>query len=212
VASFKVIWTLSVVAHRTGASILNWNVMHGLTRVLLIVGALAIGTATQAQTERAAWEALRNGAILVLRHASAPGGGDPPGMTLGDCRTQRNLDAGGREQALRIGERLRREKVAVGAVWSSQWCRTRETAELMQLGPVREVPAFNSFFGERSAEPAQTAAARELLRAWRGPGALVVSSHQLNISALTGLPTASGEGIVLRRDGEHLEVVGRLQP
>ena len=187
------------------------NAMRSLW-VLLVGGVLAHAAATQAQSGQEPWEALRNGAILVLRHASAPGGGDPPGMTLGDCHTQRNLDAGGREQARRIGERLRQEKVAVGAVWSSQWCRTRETAELMKLGPVREVPAFNSFFGDRNAEPAQTAAARELLLGWRGPGALVVSSHQLNISALTGLPTASGEGVVLRRNGERLEVVGRVLP
>jgi phosphohistidine phosphatase SixA len=179
---------------------------------LLVGSAVVHAAAAQPQAGQEAWGALRHGAILVLRHASAPGGGDPPGMTLGDCRTQRNLDAGGREQARRIGERLRQEKVAVGAVWSSQWCRTRETAELMKLGPVREMPAFNSFFGDRNAEPAQTAAARELLLVWRGPGALVVSSHQLNISALTGLPTASGEGVVLRRDGGRLEVVGRVQP
>jgi len=133
-------------------------------------------------------------------------------MALGDCRTQRNLDADGRDQARRIGERLRREQVAVGAVWSSQWCRTRETAELMKLGPVREVPAFNSFFGDRAAEPAQTAAARELLLGWRGPGALVVSSHQLNIIALTGVAPASGEGVVLRLEAGRLELVGRLAP
>lgn len=166
----------------------------------------------QPQAGQDAWSALRAGAIVVFRHANAPGGGDPPAMTLGDCSSQRNLDAVGREQARRIGERLRREEVAVGAVWTSQWCRTRETAELMGVAPVREVPAFNSFFADRNAEPAQTAAARELLLRWRGPGALVVSTHQVNISALTGVMPASGEGVVLRRDGGRLELVGRVLP
>ena len=165
-----------------------------------------------AVTEQAAWAALRNGAIVVFRHANAPGIGDPPGMRLDDCATQRNLDAQGREQARRIGERLRQHNVAVGAVWSSQWCRTRQTAELIESGPVREVPAFNSFFGDPARVPAQTAAARELLLAWRGPGALVVVTHQVNISAITGGATASGEGIVLRRMGTQLEQVGRLLP
>lgn len=162
--------------------------------------------------EQAAWAALRGGAIVVFRHANAPGGGDPADMRLGDCATQRNLDASGREQARRIGERLRQRKLQVGAVWSSQWCRTRQTAELLKVGEVRDMPAFNSFFGDRDREPAQTAAARELLLAWRGPAALVVVTHQVNINALSGVSPASGEGVVLRRAGTQLELVGRLLP
>lgn len=162
--------------------------------------------------EAAAWSALRAGGIVVFRHALAPGVGDPPGMRLGDCKTQRNLDAEGRAQARRIGARLRQQQIAVGAVWSSQWCRTRETAELIAAGPVREQPAFNSFFGDRSRVSAQTAAARELLLAWRGPGALVVVTHQVNVSALTGGATASGEGVVLRPVDDELVSVGRILP
>jgi hypothetical protein len=178
---------------------------------LLIALTLTAVTAQPLGDDRA-WAVLRDGGIVVFRHANAPGGGDPPGFTLGDCSTQRNLDAVGREQARRIGERLRRERVRVGAVWTSQWCRTRETAELMGLAPVHEVPAFNSFFGNRDAEAAQTDAARDLLLGWRGPGALVVSTHQVNIRALIGVSPASGEGVMLRRDGARLVLVGRLQP
>jgi Histidine phosphatase superfamily (branch 1) len=179
---------------------------------LLFALNLTAAAAAQPRDDDSALSALRDGGIVVFRHAIAPGGGDPPGFSLGDCSTQRNLDATGREQARRIGERLRRERVMVGAVWTSQWCRTRETAELMGLAPVREMPAFNSFFGNRSAEPAQTVAARDLLLGWRGPGALVVSTHQVNINALTGVSPASGEGVVLRREGAGLVLVGRLQP
>ena len=162
--------------------------------------------------EDAAWSALRAGGIVVFRHALAPGVGDPAGMRLDDCKTQRNLDAEGRAQARRIGERLRQQQIAVGAVWSSQWCRTRETAELIAAGPVREQPAFNSFFGDRSRVSAQTAAARKLLLGWRGPGALVVVTHQVNISALADGAAASGEGIVLRAVGDQLVSVGRILP
>ena len=169
-------------------------------------------TAADSPDEQAAWTALRGGAILLLRHANAPGIGDPAGMRLGDCSTQRNLDAAGRAQARRIGERLRRERVPVAAVWSSQWCRVRETAELAALGPVREVAAFNSFFGERTAEPAQTAAARALLLAWRERGSLVVFTHQVNIGALSGQGASSGEGVVMRAERGTLNLVGRLQP
>ena len=162
--------------------------------------------------ELAAWAALRGGAIVLFRHANAPGVGDPPGMRLGDCSTQRNLDDSGRAQARRIGERLRREQVAVAAVWSSQWCRVRDTAELAALEPVREVAAFNSFFGERNAEPAQTAAARALLLGWHERGSLVVFTHQVNISALSAEGAMSGEGVVLRRQDGALKVIGRIWP
>lgn len=149
---------------------------------------------------------------MVFRHADAPGGGDPPGLKLDDCSTQRNLSAEGRAQSRRIGERLRQERVAVGAVWASQWCRTRETAELLGSGPVRDAAAFNSFFGEREREGAQTAAARVSLLGWRGPGSLVVVTHQVNITALTGIFPAQGEGVVLRPLAGKLEVVGRVLP
>ena len=160
----------------------------------------------------ASWAALRQGAVVVFRHASAPGGGDPPGLQLSDCSTQRNLDEAGREQARRMGQRLRQERIRVGAAWASQWCRTQETAELMNVAPTRAVAAFNSFFADRQTAPAQTAAARALLLDWRGPGALVVVTHQVNISALTGVVPASGEGVVLRRVGAELEVVGQVLP
>jgi phosphohistidine phosphatase SixA len=176
------------------------------------IALLPAAASTAGADEAAAWAALREGAIVLFRHANAPGVGDPPQFKLGDCSTQRNLDESGRAQSRRLGERLKRESVPVRAVWTSQWCRTRETAELAALGPVREVPAFNSFFGERSDEPAQTAAARALLLGWRERGTLVVVTHQVNIGALTGEATASGEGIVLRAKGGTLELVGRLRP
>lgn len=180
----------------------------GLALALLPAVTLAEADAREA----AAWAALREGAIVLFRHAHAPGVGDPPQFRLGDCSTQRNLDDHGRAQARRLGERLRHESVPVRALWTSQWCRTRDTAELAALGPVREVPAFNSFFGERGDQPAQTAAARALLLDWREHGTLVVVTHQVNIDALTGLSPASGEGVVLRRRGEGLDLVGRVQP
>jgi phosphohistidine phosphatase SixA len=132
-------------------------------------------------------------------------------MVIGDCSTQRNLDERGREQARRIGEILRERGVVAGAVLSSQLCRARETADLAFPGQVQDSPAFNSFFGNRDGEPRQTAEARRILLGWKGPGSLVVFTHQVNISALAGQPTASGEGIILRRDGESLSVTRRIR-
>jgi hypothetical protein len=97
-------------------------------------------------------------------------------------------------------------------VLTSQWCRTRETAALAFPGQVQDDARFNSFFADRTSEPAQTAAALATLQRWQGPGALVVVTHQVNITALTGVFPTSGEGVVVRPAvGDGLEVVGRLR-
>lgn len=159
-----------------------------------------------------AWDALRNGAVLLVRHANAPGVGDPAGFQLGDCRTQRNLDSVGREQSRRLGDQFVNRRIAVGAVLVSQWCRTRETADIAFPNRAREDASFNSFFGDSASQPAQTAAARNILKHWKGPGALVVVTHQVNITALTGVVPASGEGVVVRSKAGGIEVVGRVSP
>ena len=150
------------------------------------------------------------GAAAIMRHARAPGTGDPAGFQPGMCSTQRNLDEAGREQARRIGARLRAAGVTA-PVFTSEWCRTRETAELLGIGPVRPLPALNSFFGERTSEPAQTEALRAFIAGLDGPAVLV--THQVNITALTGVYPADGEMIVLRRgpNGSYA-VAGRLMP
>ena len=192
-------------------------VAHGIPRRSLLAGLAATGVcaallAPAGASEDTAWTALRQGGIVLFRHANAPGGGDPAGMRIGDCTTQRNLDDRGRAQARSIGEAFRSRGIAVGLVLTSQWCRTRETAELAFPGRGQDEPAFNSFFGDRSKGPAQTAAARRVLEAWRGPGALVVVAHQVNITALTGIVPASGEGIVVLMNDGAVRVVGRIGP
>ncbi len=181
--------------------------------VLIVLGVGGGANAGEAQPAAAdGWSGMRDGVIVLFRHANAPGGGDPPGFRLEDCATQRNLDETGRAQARRIGQAFRDRGIQVGAVVSSQWCRARETAELAFGGPPRELAAFNSFFDAPDKREAQTTAARRFLAHWRGPGVLVVATHQVNISALTGIAPASGEGIVLRVQGAGLPALGRVQP
>lgn len=179
-------------------------------RSLLLLLLLPFATA---QAGERAWEHLGEpGAIILFRHAHAPGTGDPAGFVLEDCSTQRNLDDRGRSQSRAIGEAFRERGIAVGRVLSSQWCRAKETAELAFPGQVREEAAFNSFFGNRADEPEATAKARGILAGWQGPDALVVITHQVNITALTGTAPASGEGIVARMESGQLVVLGRLPP
>lgn len=192
--------------------------MRALTRrrlaAALFVGVALIGLpATPVlAADDAAWTALRQGGIVLFRHANAPGGGDPVGMRIGDCATQRNLDDLGRAQARRIGDTFRSRGITVGRVLTSQWCRSRETAELAFPGEPMDQPSFNSFFDDRAKGPAQTKAARALLAAWRGPGALVVTTHQVNITALTGIVPSSAEGVVIRMQNGKVQVLGRISP
>lgn len=152
----------------------------------------------------------RGGLVLVMRHArTEPGTGDPPNFRLDDCSTQRNLDAAGRGQARAIGDRLRAERVPVDRILTSRWCRCRETAELLGLGAVEPAPAIDSFFEDRARRDEQTRAARELAAAWAGPGNLVMVTHQVNVTALTGVFPASGAAVVTT---PSLEVLGRLPP
>jgi phosphohistidine phosphatase SixA len=185
-------------------------------RPLLATTALAASLCTAPATAQPStdteWDALQDGTVVLFRHANAPGGGDPPGLKIGDCSTQRNLDETGRAQARRIGERFRERRVPVGAVLTSQWCRTRETAELAFPKQARDDPNFNSFFGDAARGATQTAQAKTALSRWRGPGVLVVTTHQVNITALTGVYPGSGEGVVLRPKGDGVEVIGRLPP
>jgi phosphohistidine phosphatase SixA len=181
--------------------------------ILLVFMAFLVAHPALAAEDDKAWAALKKpGAIVLFRHASAPGGGDPPGHRLDDCSTQRNLDEEGRAQARRIGESFRAQGIKVEAVLSSQWCRTRDTAQLAFPGQPKDATAFNSFFSDRSNEATQTAAARKQLSAWRGTGVLVVVSHQVNITALTGIAPTSGEGIVLHRKGRDFAVAARITP
>lgn len=156
----------------------------------------------------AAWSALASGGhTLLVRHAATvPGIGDPPGFRLEDCATQRNLSAEGREQARALGRRLAERGIAIGAVLSSRWCRCLETARLA-FGRVEPWPPLDSFFGDRAGEPARTREVLERAKRWRGPGTLVMVTHQVNILAAAGESAAMGEGVVIDRSGR---VVGRL--
>jgi len=158
------------------------------------------------------WSVAAPGSIVLFRHALAPGGGDPAAFDINDCATQRNLSAEGREQARRIGAAFQGNAIAVGAVWTSQWCRTRETADLAFPAMRIDQPVFNSFFNTPERDQAQTRAALDLLGSWKGPGVLVVVTHQVNITALTGIVQESGEGVVIALQGREMKVLGRIKP
>lgn len=137
--------------------------------------------------------------VLFLRHALAPGTGDPAGFQLGDCSTQRNLSEEGRAQARAIGAAIREAGLPVAGVMTSQWCRARETAELLALGPVVEETGLNSFFGEPDArQPVLDRLTATLATLPEGSeaGLTVMVTHQVVITAITGQTVTSGGAVL----------------
>lgn len=181
--------------------------MRAAASFLLILWWLVPASADEA----AAWAALRAGGhVALMRHADAPGVGDPPGYRLEDCATQRLLNDTGRERAAAVGDRLRAERAVVSRVLSSPWCRCIETAEQLAAGPVGVAPAFSNAFVLSDQRDELTAAGRAVIADWRGPGTLLVVTHGENIAALTGTGAASGEIVVVApEDGA---VIGRIAP
>jgi phosphohistidine phosphatase SixA len=165
-----------------------------------------------AADDAALWTALRAGGhVALMRHAEAPGIGDPPGFRLGDCSTQRNLSEEGRRQARMVGELFRNNGIARATLYSSQWCRCLDTAALLHLGPVTPLRALNSFFENSGREKEQTERIRVLIDERPAGATLLLVTHQVNITALTGVYPQSGEIVVSRPEGGKLVVLGRLR-
>lgn len=141
--------------------------------------------------------------LLLMRHADAPGYGDPPGFMQGDCSTQRNLGEAGREQARAIGRWLQAQGVQRAQVFSSPWCRCLETARLLGFGAVSVEESLGSFHGRSELGPERTGQLQQFVaRTLAGPmdRALILVTHQVNISSYVGGAVASGEMVLVRAD------------
>lgn len=181
-----------------------------IERRAFVLGAFAFVAAGGARAEDV-WEEFRRGdALALMRHATAPGTGDPPDFRLGDCSTQRNLSDEGRAQARRIGENIRRNGIERAAVYSSQWCRCLDTARALDLGEAREQPLLNSFFGKPGQSDARSRETLAWIRTLRRAAPTVLVTHQVNITALTGVFPASGEIIFVSPGQNMMAVRGRM--
>ena len=152
------------------------------------------------------------GHILMIRHAYAPGSGDPANFKIGDCATQRNLDDRGRSQARAIGDWLRSKGIKDAKIYSSQWCRCLETATLLGLGPVAELPALDSFYGKPQNREPDIKALRSFIATLPADGELIIFvTHYVTILEITGEGVSPGEGVVLKiKEGGAYDVLGSL--
>ena len=176
-------------------------------KVTLLLAALLATTLFPSHAnarDLAIWDQIKGtnpkGYVLLMRHALAPGIGDPENFNVNDCSTQRNLNDEGRTDAREIGSWLKRRDVKIFRVESSRWCRAKETAELLDIGKVRPNKNFDSLF--RDPDPAnnpQTAAIKKRIFNHRNTrGLLVMVGHSVNIQTLTGTSLESGEGVLVR--------------
>ena len=172
---------------------------------------VAMAGVDSGQAEKIA--AMKHGGhILMIRHAFAPGSGDPANFRIGDCSTQRNLDDRGRKQAKAIGKWLRLNGITSARIYSSQWCRCLETAKLLEMGSVTELPALNSFFELTQNREPNLKALRKFIAEQPSDGDLIILvTHFVTISAIANESVSSGEGVLLKlKDDAPYEIVGRL--
>jgi len=157
----------------------------------------------------------RGGVVVAFRHALAPGTFDPPNFRPGDCSTQRNLDEAGRAQAARLGAWFQGRQLKPARVRSSPWCRCLETARLAFGG----ADAWAALGSPRGADEVTNQQSLAALR--RAVGAAAGQpdrfeawvTHMFVLADLTGVATASGEGLILASgQGGEVRVLGRLGP
>ena len=174
----------------------SWQIR--LNRVLLSCFLLAASQLTHAGLK----EELETGSyVLMMRHADAPGYGDPERFNVNDCSTQRNLGATGKNQAKMIGQWLTNQGIESAQVFSSPWCRCKDTAALLNKGAVQVEAGLGSFFENRGSPQEQTRLTQnkiaQLLKVSpRKP--VIMVTHQVNIQAFAGQSLSSGSMVLVK--------------
>lgn len=155
--------------------------------------------------ELAIWDQLQGsnpkGYVLLMRHALAPGVGDPENFNVSDCSTQRNLNEEGRQDARDIGSWLERREVKILRVETSRWCRAKETAQLLNVGKVRLNKNLDSLFeddSDWSSHPQTVNIKKRILDHRNKRGLLIFVGHFVNFQAVAGVSLDSGEGALVR--------------
>jgi phosphohistidine phosphatase SixA len=192
----------------------------------LIISAISLGFMPAASTsffpqsaqakELAIWDQLQGtnpkGYVLLMRHALAPGVGDPENFKVKDCSTQRNLNEEGRQDARDIGGWLERREVKILRVETSRWCRAKETAQLLGVGKVRLNKNLDSLFEDESdwsSHPQTINIKKRILDHRNKRGLLIFVGHFVNFQAVAGVSLDSGEGALVRANSQGgLRVMG----
>jgi phosphohistidine phosphatase SixA len=142
--------------------------------------------------------------VVFMRHALAPGFGDPDNFSLTECNTQRNLDQVGRSQAIEIGMKIKESGLSFIEVLSSEWCRCKETAQLLDIGQWETFSGLNSFFQDY-ADRVETLQKLDGKLSDLKTGVTFMVTHQVVIRAVTGVSVGSGELVAYNSSTELIK-------
>ena len=181
-------------------------------KIISLIISLSLSLFTfQLNASEQAWNLAKEGnKIILIRHSLAPGGGDPEGFKIDDCKTQRNLNRTGINQSKKIGILFRKNKVPVDQVLSSQWCRCKDTAKYA-FGNYKEFTALNSTFLSpyNKNEGKQLKELYAYVKKWKGRDKnLVLITHYSIITAVTNAVPSSGEIVIADK---NFKVLGTIQ-
>ena len=137
------------------------------------------------------------GKLVFIRHALAPGGGDPENFDINDCSTQRNLNSVGIEQAKQIGKIFKDNKIPIDQVLSSEWCRCKDTAK-NAFGNFKTFNALNSYFSSKFTKnkDQQIRDLKSFVKEWDSKKNIIFVTHYVVIGEILNTNVSSGEIVV----------------
>jgi len=149
------------------------------------------------------------GKLIFIRHAYAPGSGDPKNFNLNDCSTQRNLSLDGKKQAKYIGEFFKKNKIKIDKVLSSEWCRCKETAKIA-FKNFSTNSFLNSFYSSKFAKNKdnQLKKLNDFIKEIEGNKNLIFVTHYVLISEVLNYGPSSGEIVV---SDKNLNMIGSIE-
>ena len=177
---------------------------------IFIIIFISLTTSIKADLNKNLINQLEDGGKLIfIRHAYAPGNGDPSDFNLNDCSTQRNLNYQGREQAKYIGEFFRKNKIKIDRVLSSEWCRCKETAKIA-FKNFSTNSFLNSFYSAKYAKNKdnQIKSLSEFVKRFKSDKNLVLITHYVLISEVFNYGPSSGEIVV---SDKNFNMIGNIE-
>ena len=176
---------------------------------LFILIIISLTISNQVLSEDKILESLKEGGkIIFIRHAYAPGGGDPQNFNINDCSTQRNLSDEGINQSKLIGEFFKTNKIKIDKVLSSEWCRCKDTAKFA-FNDFETFDALNSFFSAKFAknEKKQIKDLKNYIKNWKSNKNLILVTHYVVISSILNIAVSSGEIVI---SDKNYEIIGSI--
>jgi len=179
-----------------------------LLNIILIIF-IALTNEIKADSKNQLFEKLQKGGNLIfIRHAYAPGNGDPDNFDIKDCSTQRNLSENGREQSKKIGNLFLKNKIDIKKVYSSEWCRCKETASIA-FNDFETKSFLNSFFSSQFAKnkDSQMKKLKTFISNWNENKNLIFITHYVVISESLNYAPSSGEIVISKKDFKVIDTI-----